>query len=70
MDTIVKIVLGLISLAVVITFDILLGWVLNTFLLQMSVIDPTGYVILIMIVVDAVGLILLWNTVASFFTSL
>jgi len=70
MDNIIKIILGLISLVVVIAVDILVGWVLNLLLLQMSVLDPTGYVIVFIILLNAVGLILLWEEIASFFTSL
>jgi len=69
-DNIIKIIIGLISLAVVIAVDILVGWALNLLLLQMSVLDPTGYVIVIIVVLDIVGVILLWKEIESFFTSL
>jgi cytochrome c oxidase subunit IV len=65
-----KIITGLIILSVTIIVDVLVGLAVNELLLAFAVTDPTGFVILIILLLDIVGIIVLGKTIASFFSGL
>ena len=58
---------NLLLLPVIIILDIIIGLVVNSIFLAFQAIIPMGYLILIIIVIDIVGLISLWDKIQSLF---